>query len=141
MSDYSELYKIEYSSCPFSVIIFLSLGRFLFGNATHAAKNKNQVMKGSFCKDKLGQSYENTDRVFVFSVPLTYQLTSVFLLCVYFDFNLSEFLLFQEQSHKSYRPLCVLTFRWNYLLWQLEPMGYHLVNMLLHSVVCLMYFR
>lgn len=47
----------------------------------------------------------------------------------------------QEQSHKSYRPLCVLTFRWNYLLWQLEPMGYHLVNMLLHSVVCLMYFR
>ncbi|XP_018562802.1 transmembrane and TPR repeat-containing protein CG4050-like [Anoplophora glabripennis] len=46
-----------------------------------------------------------------------------------------------EQSHKSYRPLCVLTFRWNYLLWQLEPMGYHLVNMLLHSVVCLMYFR
>lgn len=47
----------------------------------------------------------------------------------------------QEQSHKSYRPLCVLTFRWNYLLHQLEPMGYHLVNMLLHSVVCLMYFR
>ncbi|XP_017781119.1 PREDICTED: transmembrane and TPR repeat-containing protein CG4050-like [Nicrophorus vespilloides] len=47
----------------------------------------------------------------------------------------------KEQSHKSYRPLCVLTFRWNYLLWQLEPMGYHLVNMLLHSVVCLMYFR
>ncbi|XP_022904598.2 protein O-mannosyl-transferase Tmtc3-like [Onthophagus taurus] len=47
----------------------------------------------------------------------------------------------KEQSHKSYRPLCVLTFRWNYLMWQLEPMGYHLVNMLLHSVVCLMYFR
>ncbi|KRT83914.1 Anaphase-promoting complex subunit 3 protein [Oryctes borbonicus] len=48
--------------------------------------------------------------------------------------------MYKEQSHKSYRPLCVLTFRWNYLLWQLEPMGYHLVNMLLHSVVCLMYF-
>ncbi|XP_044748046.1 protein O-mannosyl-transferase Tmtc3 [Coccinella septempunctata] len=47
----------------------------------------------------------------------------------------------KEQSHKSYRPLCVLTFRWNYMLWQLEPMGYHLVNMLLHSVVCVMYFR
>ncbi|XP_063909956.1 protein O-mannosyl-transferase Tmtc3-like [Zophobas morio] len=47
----------------------------------------------------------------------------------------------KEQSHKSYRPLCVLTFRWNYLYWQLEPIGYHLVNMLLHSVVCLMYFR
>ncbi|XP_049825816.1 protein O-mannosyl-transferase Tmtc3-like [Aethina tumida] len=47
----------------------------------------------------------------------------------------------KEQSHKSYRPLCVLTFRWNYMLGQLEPMGYHLVNMILHSVVCLMYFR
>ncbi|CAH0560711.1 unnamed protein product [Brassicogethes aeneus] len=47
----------------------------------------------------------------------------------------------KEQSHKSYRPLCVLTFRWNYMLTQLEPMGYHLVNMVLHTVVCLMYFR
>lgn len=47
----------------------------------------------------------------------------------------------KEQSHKSYRPLCVLTFRWNYMFHQLDPMGYHLVNMLLHGVVCLMYFR
>ncbi|PSN43004.1 Transmembrane and TPR repeat-containing protein [Blattella germanica] len=47
----------------------------------------------------------------------------------------------KEQSHKSYRPLCILTFRWNYSLHQLEPMGYHLVNMMLHSIVCLMYFR
>lgn len=47
----------------------------------------------------------------------------------------------KEQSHKSYRPFCVLTFRLNYLWGQLEPFGYHLVNMLLHCVVCLMYFR
>lgn len=47
----------------------------------------------------------------------------------------------QEQSHKSYRPLCVLTFRWNYLLHGLEPAGYHLVNMLLHCIVSLMYFQ
>ncbi|XP_066245654.1 protein O-mannosyl-transferase Tmtc3-like isoform X1 [Euwallacea similis] len=47
----------------------------------------------------------------------------------------------KEQSHKSYRPLCVLTFRLNYLFGQLEPLGYHLVNVLLHSIVCLMYFR
>ncbi|XP_049764898.1 protein O-mannosyl-transferase Tmtc3 [Schistocerca cancellata] len=47
----------------------------------------------------------------------------------------------KEQSHKSYRPLCVLTFRWNYALHQLEPMGYHLINMLLHCLVTLMYFR
>ena len=43
----------------------------------------------------------------------------------------------QEGSHKSYRPLCVATFRLNYLFHELNPMGYHLVNILLHSVVCL----
>ena len=39
-------------------------------------------------------------------------------------------------SHKSYRPLCVLTFRLNYILHELEPFGYHAVNILLHSLVC-----
>ncbi|KAL2719563.1 protein O-mannosyl-transferase Tmtc3-like isoform X1 [Vespula squamosa] len=47
----------------------------------------------------------------------------------------------KEQSHKSYRPLCVLTFRWNYLIHQLDPMGYHLINVILHVAVCLLYFR
>ncbi|XP_053988593.1 protein O-mannosyl-transferase Tmtc3-like [Hylaeus volcanicus] len=47
----------------------------------------------------------------------------------------------KEQSHKSYRPLCVLTFRWNYLIHQLDPMGYHLLNVVLHVGVCLLYFR
>ncbi|KAI1301620.1 Protein O-mannosyl-transferase TMTC2 [Halotydeus destructor] len=39
-------------------------------------------------------------------------------------------------SHKSYRPLCVLSFRLNYHLHQLDPWGYHLVNVLLHGLVC-----
>ncbi|XP_058789494.1 protein O-mannosyl-transferase Tmtc3-like [Phymastichus coffea] len=47
----------------------------------------------------------------------------------------------KEQSHKSYRPLCVLTFRWNYMIHQLDPMGYHLLNVVLHVGVCLLYFR
>ena len=42
-------------------------------------------------------------------------------------------------SHKSYRPLCVATFRLNYMLHGLQPMGYHLVNLLLHAVVCYLY--
>ncbi|KAH3739013.1 protein O-mannosyl-transferase TMTC3-like isoform X2 [Dreissena polymorpha] len=46
-----------------------------------------------------------------------------------------------ERSHKSYRPLCVLTFRFNYLLSELAPMSYHLLNVLLHAVVCVMYMR
>eukprot|EP00111_Clytia_hemisphaerica_P009405 TCONS_00027603-protein len=38
-------------------------------------------------------------------------------------------------SHKSYRPLCILSFRFNYWLGGLEPSGYHLLNVLLHGVV------
>ena len=37
-------------------------------------------------------------------------------------------------SHKSYRPLTVLTFRANYAVHGLEPWGYHLVNVALHAV-------
>lgn len=37
-------------------------------------------------------------------------------------------------SHKSYRPLCVLSFRINYWLHELEPFGYHFVNVLLHCL-------
>ncbi|CAH2092283.1 unnamed protein product [Euphydryas editha] len=51
------------------------------------------------------------------------------------------FLSFQEQSHKSYRPLTVLTFRWNYAVHGLQPAGYHLVNLLLHALVSLLYYR
>ena len=38
-------------------------------------------------------------------------------------------------SHKSYRPVCVLTFRINYALGGLNPIGYHLGNVILHSLV------
>ena len=44
-----------------------------------------------------------------------------------------------EFSHKSYRPLTVATFRLNYMLHELEPLGYHLVNVLLHSAVVYLY--
>ena len=47
----------------------------------------------------------------------------------------------REQSHKSYRPLTVLTFRWNYALGGLNPVGYHLVNVVLHGVVTVLYYR
>ncbi|GIY09497.1 protein O-mannosyl-transferase TMTC3 [Caerostris extrusa] len=47
----------------------------------------------------------------------------------------------KEQSHKSYRPVCVFTYRLNYLLHGLQPFGYHLVNVVLHALVCLLYKR
>ena len=46
-----------------------------------------------------------------------------------------------RNSHKSYRPLCVATFRLNYLVHELQPMGYHLVNVLLHGAVCYLYVQ
>lgn len=45
----------------------------------------------------------------------------------------------EERSHKSYRPLTVLTFRLNYLLTELAPASYHLLNLLLHAVVCVLF--
>ena len=38
-------------------------------------------------------------------------------------------------SHKSYRPLCVLTYRLNAFLHGLKPCGFHLGNIILHAVV------
>ena len=46
-----------------------------------------------------------------------------------------------RDSHKSYRPLCVATFRLNYLWHGLSPMGYHVVNVVLHAVVCYLYVQ
>ena len=39
-----------------------------------------------------------------------------------------------EESHKSYRPFTVLTFRLNYYYGELEPFGYHIVNVFLHGI-------
>lgn len=47
----------------------------------------------------------------------------------------------EERSHKSYRPLTVLTFRLNYLFSELSAQSYHLLNVLLHAVVCVMFLR
>ncbi|GFR17712.1 protein O-mannosyl-transferase Tmtc3, partial [Trichonephila clavata] len=46
----------------------------------------------------------------------------------------------KEHSHKSYRPLTVLSFRLNYAVHGLEPMGYHLINIVLHAFVCHLFY-
>ncbi|KPP78707.1 transmembrane and TPR repeat-containing protein 4-like, partial [Scleropages formosus] len=44
--------------------------------------------------------------------------------------------LSSNTSHKSYRPLTVLTFRLNYFLADgLHPVGFHVLNIALHSIV------
>ncbi|XP_055946198.1 protein O-mannosyl-transferase Tmtc3-like [Argiope bruennichi] len=49
--------------------------------------------------------------------------------------------LVKEQSHKSYRPLTVLSFRLNYSVHELETFGYHVVNVLLHACVCILFYK
>lgn len=49
--------------------------------------------------------------------------------------------IMSEQSHKSYRPLTLLSFRLNYVLDQLQPFGYHLLNVLLHVIVSLIVYK
>ncbi|XP_068163260.1 protein O-mannosyl-transferase TMTC2-like [Antennarius striatus] len=44
-------------------------------------------------------------------------------------------LLTHSGSHKSFRPLCTLSFRLNYTLHGLRPWGYHLLNLALHGLV------
>ena len=44
------------------------------------------------------------------------------------------------KSHKSYRPLTVLTFKLNYYLHELSPHGYHILNIIIHSVNSLLIF-
>lgn len=42
-------------------------------------------------------------------------------------------------SHKSYRPLTVLTFRLNHAIHGLKPLGYHVVNVMLHCLAALLF--
>ena len=44
-------------------------------------------------------------------------------------------------SHKSYRPLTVLSFRVNFWFHGLQAWGYHFVNVLLHALVTLLFTR
>lgn len=43
-------------------------------------------------------------------------------------------------SHKSFRPVCTASFRVNYLLGELNPYGYHLVNVALHALASVLFF-
>jgi len=47
----------------------------------------------------------------------------------------------RNDSHKSYRPITVLTFRWNFFFGRLNPIGYHVVNVLLQSLVSMLFLH
>ena len=48
----------------------------------------------------------------------------------------------RKESHKSYRPLTVMTYRLlNYEFAGLDPFGYHLVNVILHAIVSMLFLQ
>jgi protein O-mannosyl-transferase len=45
-----------------------------------------------------------------------------------------------EKTYNYYRPLQTLSFALNYRIWGLQPFGYHLTNILFHSIVAFLVF-
>lgn len=41
----------------------------------------------------------------------------------------------EPASHKSFRPITTLTFRWNYIWSEMDTYSYHVINVLLHGLV------
>ena len=48
--------------------------------------------------------------------------------------------MWKYESHKSYRPITVLTFRANAALGGMAPWGFHVANAALHACVCALFF-
>lgn len=44
-------------------------------------------------------------------------------------------------SHKSYRPITVLTFKFNFALSGLSEFGFHLTNLIIYSAVCVIVYQ
>jgi hypothetical protein len=46
-----------------------------------------------------------------------------------------------SDSHKSYRPLTVLSFRLNYYLNGLDAVGFHVYNVAIYGIVCVLVYQ
>ncbi|EGB02750.1 hypothetical protein AURANDRAFT_8230, partial [Aureococcus anophagefferens] len=42
-------------------------------------------------------------------------------------------------SHKSWRPLATLTFRWNHAVHGFRPFGFHAANVVVHALSCVFF--
>jgi hypothetical protein len=49
--------------------------------------------------------------------------------------------MWKESSHKSYRPLTVISFRINYYFSQLAPQSYHITNAVLHAIASVLVWK
>ena len=46
-----------------------------------------------------------------------------------------------DAQHQSYRPITVLTFRWNYSFDGLNTYYYHIVNVVIHACASILFVR
>lgn len=115
-------YRKEWDSClPLPSLSFTSAAGVVFFFAVACFVNSYQ---GDFVFDDSEAILSNNDLK-----PET-PLSDLFV----HDFWGSK--LDSKTSHKSYRPLTVLTFRWNYFLsGGPYPMSFHVVNIILHGLV------
>lgn len=115
-------YRKEWDSClPLPSLFFTPAAGVVFVFAVACFMNSYQ---GDFVFDDSEAILSNNDLK-----PET-PLSDLFV----HDFWGSK--LDSKTSHKSYRPLTVLTFRWNYFLsGGPYPMSFHIVNIILHGLV------
>lgn len=115
-------YRKEWDSClPLPSLFFTPAAGVVFVFAVACFMNSYQ---GDFVFDDSEAILSNND------LKSETPLSDLFV----HDFWGSK--LDSKTSHKSYRPLTVLTFRWNYFLsGGPYPMSFHIVNIILHGLV------
>ncbi|CAO1368458.1 unnamed protein product [Diamesa hyperborea] len=80
----------------------------------------------------LNAGFVYDDRRAILGNPDVMGATTSWYQLVYNDFWGTP--LVDSGSHGSYRPLCVLSFKLNHIFGGFKPLGYHLVNVLLHCL-------
>ncbi|CAG9861780.1 unnamed protein product, partial [Phyllotreta striolata] len=110
--------KPSTSDAPFYLlVIFAAVSCYLNG------------LKGAFVHDDIPALAVNRD------VLAVNRLTAVFS-NDFWGTPMSD-----ADSHKSYRPLTTLTFRWNYQLSGLKPIWFHSTNVLLHASASVLFTK
>ena len=117
--------KIDKLSRPqiFLLIFFISL--IIYSNS----------LNGDFILDDNFLIVDNELIKHIRTIPLLFSTQA---------FNQPSNLIIYENTYQYYRPLMTLSFAIDYSIWRLNPIGYHLTNIVIHSfnaflVFCLIY--
>jgi tetratricopeptide (TPR) repeat protein len=81
--------------------------------------------------NSLNNNFVLDDKFLIINNPL---IKSLKLFPLIFQKDIFEYGGVVCPSNKMYRPLQLLTYSIDYRIWRLQPLGYHLVNLLLHLI-------